>query len=57
MINLDQTQMEVDEGIGNFNVCLTTDKELCLSVTSQDEDAGVFHNNSMGMIVPRFCPQ
>ena len=43
MINLDQTQMEVDEGIGNFNVCLTTNEELCLSVISQDDDAGVFH--------------
>ena len=35
--------MKVDEGIGNFNVCLTTDEGLCLSVTSQDDDAGVFH--------------
>lgn len=42
MINLETTEMEVDEGIGNFNLCLTTDEVLCLSVTSQDEDAGVF---------------
>ena len=36
--------MEVDEDIGNFNLCLTTDEVLCLSVTSQnDDDAGVFH--------------
>ena len=46
MINVDQTQMEVDESIGNFNVCVTTDEELCLNVTSQDDDAGVFISQS-----------
>ena len=42
-INLEKSQMEVDEDIGNFNLCLTTDGMLCLSVTSQDGDAGVSH--------------
>lgn len=34
--------MDVDEDVGNFNLCLTTDERLCLSVISQDDDAGVF---------------
>ena len=41
MINLNETEMDVNEDIGNFSMCFITDDVLCLHVILQANDAGI----------------
>ena len=50
MITLDSSSMEVQEDSGNVMVCLETDDAICLSVRSQEKEAGtvaiiMYHHN------------
>ena len=41
MITLDSSSIEVQEDNGNVMVCLETDDAICLSVHSQEKEAGI----------------
>ena len=50
MITLDHSSIEVQEDSGNVTVCLETDDAICLSVHSQEKEAGIvaiimYHHN------------